>query len=1173
MNEPQFVVRVLGATRVGGESEFVGSGILVTPEHVLTCYHCCYHKGGQEKWESLKIESVQGGSEAEILGHCAEDDLVLLKLSKAIDNISCAVFVAPLNEAKWGALPTVWRACGYRSGQDLANSFRFTIVVRHAPPDVVGGFVRTQQLKGGLEEGSSGGAVVVETAGGQTQFLVIGILQLGGLTAATSRFLHCHRILAFLDLHIKDRYTTQDLDDVQFVPEKINISLERRRKLEQLNYVSVRILLAAYGPIGDGVANLTAETSRIKATLHSYRAALEGHISVEFYEWRGTTAVPIFPDTEKTVSDIKEFDLILTVVWNSFGENGGLEKLTEASEAASTNRSRSLRLRRWFFRRQDQENVGDSDESRWDRIQNDKKRLDRFFRRLRDDASVMLEEYSEEVFPQLFGSHIWRFVGAIIDEAIIAGPHTSAESRTAFVNPYLGLDAYTKDDAERFFGRDAEASQLCSRFVGRSFLAVIGASGSGKSSLVRAGLLPLLKWGAITNSDKWKMIDFSVRRDTRSPIRGLAGALYDFLGNCSKNSYPTASDLEEHLRSDQLTALTTIRQPLLEDAPSSERLVILIDQFEELFTLVTDPGELAAFVEVLGGAAKSDWISILITLRVDYYGRALDLGPLAEFMRDGVYSVPVPDRKALLAMITEPAAFAGLRFEPPNLPSEILKDLGAGPGVLPLLSYALQQLTQLVQESGHVISRDTYDKLGRSSGLIQRKAAEAMEKVKWRDSKQFEKETSILFSSLVRAEPDGKAAKKPADYDRTDRNWTDELHKVIEGLIKQRLLRAEEGTIELSHETLLTDWEELRKWIEEAHEGLLLLRRLSVEAKEWDEKVKQAPDKMAEFAVHHEWLWEEPRLQKVAQTLEKLGKRREQLAEWEIRFIRPERTWLEEELALPVDHGRRAEIGDRLAKLGDTREGVGVTSNRLPDIQWCLVGPGEVTIQGWDKPLRVNQFYLAKYPVTLAQFNLFADSEEEYYQEVWWEGLPVSPYKHQPYPQNLDISNHPAQFVSWYQAIAYCRWLSAKVDLPIRLPTEWEWQRAATGGRQSYAYPWGAEWDSACANTNEGGRDSVVSVGLYPRGNSPEGVADLSGNMYEWCLNKFDDLTVNLQSPGRRTTRGGAYFVIGNQKPKDLVKVTHRLGDNPDGWNDKQRIRVCIRLARDYASTEPAVGQ
>jgi formylglycine-generating enzyme required for sulfatase activity len=202
-----------------------------------------------------------------------------------------------------------------------------------------------------------------------------------------------------------------------------------------------------------------------------------------------------------------------------------------------------------------------------------------------------------------------------------------------------------------------------------------------------------------------------------------------------------------------------------------------------------------------------------------------------------------------------------------------------------------------------------------------------------------------------------------------------------------------------------------------------------------------------------------------------------------------------------TSHQRRATIGDLLDHLGDPRLGVGLRADGTPDIVWCDVPGGQLQVEATNRPIEVKPFFMAKYLVTHTQYKAFLNDPQGYDHDGNWMGLerPAEPGQ-----QSRLGGNHPAETVSWYEAAAFCRWLSRRLGFEIRLPYESEWQQAATSGDGANTYPWGRSWKEGYANTCESHLGRTTAVGVYPQGASKEGVMDLAGNVWEWCANLFD---------------------------------------------------------------------
>jgi formylglycine-generating enzyme required for sulfatase activity len=250
---------------------------------------------------------------------------------------------------------------------------------------------------------------------------------------------------------------------------------------------------------------------------------------------------------------------------------------------------------------------------------------------------------------------------------------------------------------------------------------------------------------------------------------------------------------------------------------------------------------------------------------------------------------------------------------------------------------------------------------------------------------------------------------------------------------------------------------------------------------------------------------------------------------------------------------RRLQIGEMLETIGDPRPGVALKEG-IPDIEWLPVTPGgDVQItRVWlpDAPdeeaktihvqhFHVEPFYIAKYLVTNAQFQAFVDADDGFDNFAWWQGMPEA-YQRQPLSeQRTKGFNHPRDTLSWYQSVAFARWMNHRLqglEMPhpsgrsvlqvganaqIRLPAEWEWQWAAQNGAEARIYPWG-EPTTGYANTAESGLKQVTAVGMYPQGAAVCGALDMAGNLMEWCANDKVQLErSDVESSASKTLRGG----------------------------------------------------
>jgi formylglycine-generating enzyme required for sulfatase activity len=229
----------------------------------------------------------------------------------------------------------------------------------------------------------------------------------------------------------------------------------------------------------------------------------------------------------------------------------------------------------------------------------------------------------------------------------------------------------------------------------------------------------------------------------------------------------------------------------------------------------------------------------------------------------------------------------------------------------------------------------------------------------------------------------------------------------------------------------------------------------------------------------------------------------------------------------------------------------------LPMLEWCEIPTGIVRIE---EVLRtVPRFHIAKYPVTFAQYEAFVSDRGYDLRAYWtdagwaWKGDRIQPAYWN--DREWHVQDHPVNGVTWYEAYAFTRWLSAKTKLHITLSTEIQWQRAAQGddGRE---YPWGNGFDSTCCNTNESAIGKTTPVTQYPKGASPFGVLDMSGNVWEWCLSNWTaryQMPEDIANEGTqvRVQRGGAF----DFSPKDALAAS-RDGTNPSNHRSHDGFRI-----------------
>jgi WD40 repeat protein/tRNA A-37 threonylcarbamoyl transferase component Bud32 len=411
-----------------------------------------------------------------------------------------------------------------------------------------------------------------------------------------------------------------------------------------------------------------------------------------------------------------------------------------------------------------------------------------------------------------------ELTGKVIDLQLVreqaralSGPVTPARVATEAICPFKGLECFEPVDSEYFFGRERLVAELVARLVGPGLLAIVGPSGGGKSSVLRAGLLPALDDGVLPGSGAWRRL---LVRPGERPMEELRRVLVS-----------TASDP----LAEALDALPSRWAKPDISGSSTARLLLAVDQLEELFTACRSDTERAVFAENLVRAATDPDARavVVVALRADFYGRFAAHPGLADLL--GANHVLVgPMRASELRRVVElPAQRVGLRVEP-ELVDALVDDVEGEPGALPLLSTALLELWQKRQDNALTLS--AYRESGGVHGAVARLAEGTYARI------------PDLRKQLVRAimlrligEDEGDApVRRRAPLAELDVERKEDVADVLAILADSRLITVGEGSVEVAHEALLREWPRLREWIEEDTEGRRLRRHITRAATEWD---------------------------------------------------------------------------------------------------------------------------------------------------------------------------------------------------------------------------------------------------------------------------------------------------------------------------------------------------
>jgi WD40 repeat protein/serine/threonine protein kinase len=396
------------------------------------------------------------------------------------------------------------------------------------------------------------------------------------------------------------------------------------------------------------------------------------------------------------------------------------------------------------------------------------------------------------------------------------------------INPYKGLRAFQEADVDDFFGRQDLTNELIARLEEDGeysrFLAVVGPSGSGKSSVVKAGLIPALRKGALPGSEQWFIIDMIPKSH---PIEEL-----DI--NLSRISANPNVNVGQQLARDKRGLLRSGRMVLPKE---DGELLLVVDQFEENFTLVEDKNEARHFMDLIFTAVSDahSQVRVIITLRADFYDRPLMYPDFSRLVKERTSLVIPLTTEELEEAIRAPAERVGAVFEKGLVPA-VITDVVDQPGALPLLQYALTELFE--RREGRRLTNQGYESIGGVLGALGRRAEQVYSGLE-EEQKETTRQLFLRLVTLGEGVEDTRRRVLRSQVETLQATSPQVMAKVIDAYSQARLLTLDHDpltrgpTLEVAHEALLREWDRLQIWLEESRSDLRTQRSIARAEAEW----------------------------------------------------------------------------------------------------------------------------------------------------------------------------------------------------------------------------------------------------------------------------------------------------------------------------------------------------
>ncbi len=820
------------------------------------------------------------------------------------------------------------------------------------------------------------------------------------------------------------------------------------------------------------------------------------------------------------------------------------------------------------------------------------------------------QELKQSGFPQIppfshFGPEI----------VLRSSSNKNSDTGETGICPYKGLECFdcNDEDPKYFYGREKLTDTLLDRVRENNFLAILGASGSGKSSLLRAGLLHQLKLGRKLAGSENCQIKIMVPGE--HPLENLA--LSWLSRDLSNAKRATELDQIESLLKQGGEGLRKLVQ-----ASTASRVILVVDQFEEVFTLCKDLVEREQFFEcLLGGVEKAKGkLCLILAMRADFFGKCLEqeYSSLGKKIEENLVSVTPMNREQLRKAITLPAQKVNLTVEE-VLIERMLRDIEGSPGSLPLLEYTLTRLWE--QKTDNQLQLSTYERLGGIEGTLDRRATEVYKQFSPVE-RQIAKQIFLCLTQLGEGTEDTRRRVLKPEL-MTDKYPQSDLEEVIQKLAKEKLIVTNEEAgkgdvaqrvvvIDVAHEALIRHWQQLRRWLDENRDALRKQREIEEDAQSWADhhkpltkgylweryKLAEAEKVLSEYAatvqlsrLAQEFL-EECRKQELrsyllvpdVDNLDRNGLDDEAAAKSFLTKTRL-RKLLEDEkekaqVRLAASWGLKqwgekvprwlAEIEEEETEIEEEEEKISLHRVQPPPTESEDLGNG-IRLELVEIP--GGEFWMGapegeedsfgrerERPQNKVKVSTFFMGKYPITQSQWRliASLPEVKREIDLDPSYSKGDNRPVETVSWDDAVEFCKRLARETGKYYRLPSEAEWEYACRAGTTT-PYHFGKTISPSLANHVKAARGKTNPVGRFQVMNS-FGLYDMHGNVFEWCEDDWHDDYEGAPTDGSAWIRRGG--LCGWIKGADKTAVVR--GGAYSGNPDLCRSAYRNKYTRDY---------